>query len=100
MAQQQVKILVACGSGIASSSVAAEEIKKICKDANIPIDLHKGAIQTIQSESKNYDLICTTSNFKSPLDTPVVHVFGLISGINKDKVAKQIVDTCNGILGK
>ena len=38
MAERPVEILVACGSGIASSSVAAEAVKKICKENGTTIE--------------------------------------------------------------
>lgn len=96
--KKPVEILVACGSGIASSSVAAEEVKKICGEAGIPVNVHKGTVQTIASASKNMDIIMTTSNFRGKIDKPVIKVFGLISGIGKYAVAKKIIDTCNEVL--
>lgn len=35
----EVKILVACGSGVATSTVAQEAVKKILADANIPVNI-------------------------------------------------------------
>ena len=98
--KKPVEILVACGSGIASSSVAAEEVKKICGEAGIPVNVHKGTVQTIQSSAKNMDIVMTTSNYRGHLDCPLIKVFGLISGIGKDQVSKTIIDTCNDILAK
>ena len=100
MAERPVEILVACGSGIASSSVAAEAVKKICKEAGIPVNVHKGTVQTTQSSAKNMDIVMTTSNFRGHIDKPLIKVFGLISGIGKDKVAKEIVQTCKEVLAK
>ena len=42
----------------------------------------------------------TTSNFRGHIDKPLIKVFGLISGIGKDKVAKEIVQTCKEVLAK
>ena len=98
--KKPVEILVACGSGIATSSVAAEAIKKICSDANIPINLHKGQIQNIESLSKDVDVIMTTMNYKKQIDKPVIKVFGLISGINQDEIANEIVTICGEIYNR
>ena len=65
MAERPVEILVACGSGIASSSVAAEAVKKICKEAGIPVNVHKGTVQTIQSSAKNMDILDENQLFVS-----------------------------------
>lgn len=98
--KKTIEILVACGSGIASSSVTAEEVKKICSEAGIPVNVHKGTVQTIQSSAKSMDIVMTTSNYRQSLDCPLIKVFGLISGIGKEAVAKQIIDTCQEILAK
>ena len=41
---KEVKVLVACGSGVATSTIAQEEIKDIAKEAGVKIRLIKGAI--------------------------------------------------------
>lgn len=94
----QVKILIACGSGIATSTVAQEKVKEILKDAGIPATITKGTVGQVPALVDTVDVIMLTTRYPKPLDKPVIQVFGLISGINEDKVAKEIVDTCNQIL--
>ena len=33
------KIIVACGGAVATSTMAAEEIKELCQNHNIPVEL-------------------------------------------------------------
>mgnify|MGYP002758494026 CR=1 FL=1 len=40
----EVKVLVACGSGIATSTVAQEKVKEILRDAKIPAKITKGTV--------------------------------------------------------
>ncbi|MEZ5087553.1 MAG: PTS sugar transporter subunit IIB [Tessaracoccus sp.] len=96
--KNQVKILIACGSGIATSTVAQEKVKEILKDAGIPATITKGTVGQVPALADSVDIIMLTTRYPKPLDKPVIQVFGLISGINEDKVAKEIVDTCNAIL--
>ena len=44
----EVKILVACGSGVATSTVAQEAVKKILADANIPGEYSYAAEPPVQ----------------------------------------------------
>ena len=76
-----VKVLIACGSGIATSSYAAEEIVKIAKKVGVDVDIHKGRIQDVSSNAKDYDVYS---------DTLIVRVDGLISGINEDETIKDV----------
>lgn len=85
-----VKVLIACGGGIATSSYAASEIEKIAKEANIPIEIHKDRIVNVPSNAHLYDLCCVTAQYKQDIGTPLIRVNGLITGINEEKVKQEI----------
>ena len=95
-----VDILVACGSGIATSSVVAEAVKKICAENDIPANVHKGVISNIVSMSKSNDIVIVTSKYNGDLGKPVIMGFGLISGIGADAIAAKIVAACREVMGK
>lgn len=85
-----VHILVACGGGIATSTYAAAEIKKIAKDLKIPVEISKSPLQDVPSIAKDYDVLFTTSRYSKDVGTPVIQVGGLITGIGEDEVVDQI----------
>lgn len=93
-----VKILIACGSGIATSTVAQEKVKEILKEAEIPAKITKGTVGQLSSLQGGVDVIMLTTRYPKPLDKPIVQVFGLISGINEDAVKKEIIDICRKVL--
>nr|WP_231037547.1 PTS sugar transporter subunit IIB [Pectinatus frisingensis] len=92
--------MVACGSGIATSTVAQEAIKKILAQAGIDAVLIKGNLTEIPQKQNGVDIIFVTSNYDQPVKVPVIKVFGLISGINRDKIKDQIIDVCKKIEDK
>lgn len=92
-----IRGLVACGSGIATSTVAQEAVKKILLDAGFEINITKGNLTEIPQKQNGVDIIFVTSNYEQPVKVPLIKVFGLISGINKDKIAEQIIETCKKI---
>ena len=85
-----VKVMIACGSGIATSAYAAEEITKIAKGLGVDIDVHKERIQNVMANAADYDICFVTSNFKQDVGTKLVRVDGLISGINEDAVIEDV----------
>lgn len=93
-----VRVLVACGSGVATSTIAQEEIKKILSEAGINAKIYKSTINEIEGKQDDVDLILVTTNYKLPLRRPCLSVFGLISGINKEKISQDIVDACKKII--
>jgi len=100
MTKASLKILVACGSGVATSTVAQEAVKKILADAKIPAKIYKSTMSEIPSKEADVDIIMVTTNYRKPLEKPLIKVFGLISGIGADAITKEIIDTCNDLLGK
>ena len=81
---KEVKVLVACGSGVATSTIAQEEIKDIAKNAGVKIRLMKGTISEVPMKQKDVD--------RNPLEKPHLSVFGLVSGIGKDATRKKVAD--------
>lgn len=50
------RILVACGNGIATSTVVATKIREKCEDNGIPVSVTQ--CKLLEVESKADDLIC------------------------------------------
>ncbi|EGR94423.1 PTS sugar transporter subunit IIB [Cutibacterium namnetense] len=94
----EVKILIACGSGIATSTVAQEKVKQILKEAGIPARITKGTVGQVQTLQDGVDVVMLTTRYPKPLKKPLVQVFGLISGINEDAIKDEIVSTCRSVL--
>lgn len=88
---KKVRILVACGSGIATSSVAKHETEKVCQNAGYDVDVTTTSIQALPNEHKNYDIICTTCPYHGDLGRPTIRIFGLISNIGRAKVEQDLL---------
>lgn len=89
---KEVKVLVACGSGVATSTIAQEEIKEIAKTAGVKIRLMKGTIAEVPTKQKDVDVVFTTANYRNPLEKPHLSVFGLVSGLNKEATKKKVAE--------
>lgn len=96
----RVRILIACGSGIATSTVAQERVKEILAEEAIPAAITKGTVGQVESLQDSVDLILVTTRYNRPLDKPVVSVFGLISGINEEQTVADVVAACRKVLAQ
>lgn len=94
---KEVKILVACGSGVATSTVAMEAARNIVAEAGINAKLYKCTLGEIEGKQDEVDLILVTTNYKEPLKKPCISVFSLITGVNKEKTAADIIAACRKI---
>ena len=89
---RKVKILVACGSGVATSSIAKNEVMKICEKAGYDVEVNTTDVSSMLSQKDYYDIVCVTNPYSGTIDKPLIPVFGLISRIGKDKIERQILD--------
>lgn len=86
----KVKALIACGGGIATSTFAAEEIKRIAKEAGVDADIVKTRIVDVPAVAKDFDVCFVTSSYSQQIDCPLVRVNGLITGINEEETIETI----------
>lgn len=87
---REITILVACGSGVATSTIAQEAVKEIAKKAGIKAKIVKGTIAEVPAKQKDVDIVLTTANYRQPLEKPYMSVFGLVSGVNKAATEKKL----------
>ena len=92
MAKQQVKVMVACGSGVATSTIAKEAVEKIAHDEGVPIQIVKCTLAEVPARQQEVDLVLTTANYRKPLDKPHMSVFGLVSNVNAGKVTADLTE--------
>lgn len=86
------KILVACGGAIATSTVAANKIRELCKKEGIDADVSQCRVTEIETKKEGVDLIVTTAKVKKDHGVPVIHGVAYISGIGIDKTEQAILD--------
>lgn len=89
---KEIKILVACGSGVATSTIAQEAVKQIAQNAGIKIKVIKATIAEVPEKQRDVDIVLTTANYRQPLEKPYMSVFGLISGVNKAATEKKLTE--------
>lgn len=89
------KILVACGSGIATSTVARNKLEEDLQDRGInmsQISMNQTSIPQIPSMASEYDVIVTTARYKEDVDVPVINGLSFLTGIGEDTAVDKIVE--------
>jgi PTS system galactitol-specific IIB component len=90
------RIIVACGSGVATSNVAAEKLRNLLADRGLRgVDVRAVDIKSLESEAKLADLLVTItpgSQRDSELGIPVLNGIPLLTNVGAGKLADQIVE--------
>ncbi|MDQ0205091.1 PTS sugar transporter subunit IIB [Pectinatus haikarae] len=97
---KSIRILVACGSGVATSTLAQEEIKTIARENDVDITVSKCTLADVPSQQNFVDVVFTTANYRKPLKKPHLSVFGLISGVNAEKSKSDVAELLKNLAGK
>ena len=97
---KKVKILVACGSGIATSTVAKHETEMVCANAGLDVEVSTTSIAALPHEHKYYDIVCTTCPYEGDLGKPVIRIFGLISNIGRTNTEKELIAAVKEVANK
>lgn len=91
------KVIVACGGAVATSTMAAEEIKELCQENGIAVELVQCRVNEIETYMDGADLICTTARVDRTFgDIPVVHGMPFISGVGIDALREKILTVLQG----
>ena len=86
-------VIVSCGTGIATSTVAAKAIEEACKEAGIDVITKQCKGQEIpELLRQGADLIVTTSVMRFDPGIPVVKGLEFLTGVGKDQIVQEILD--------
>ncbi|MDP9750567.1 PTS system galactitol-specific IIB component [Thermoanaerobacter pentosaceus] len=91
MMGQRKKIVVACGSGVATSKSVAERVKELCKQRKIDVETLAVDFRSVKSHLKDADLFISIAPY-DPTDygVPVVSGIPFMTGIGMDKAMDEI----------
>ncbi|SDM65583.1 PTS sugar transporter subunit IIB [Sediminibacillus halophilus] len=90
MAKKQV--LVACGAGIATSTIVNNAIEEMAKEHQLDLDVKQIKIAEVNSYAETADLLVTTATIQKEYDFPVITARSFLTGIGVEDTKKQILD--------
>lgn len=87
------KVLVACGNGIATSTVVAEKIREACKENNIEVSVTQCKLLEVESKANDFDLLVTSGMFSGgEVKVPVIGAISLLTGVGEEETMQEIID--------
>ena len=93
MAGNVKNILISCGTGVVTSTLATNRLSRMLDERG-----YKGLYKTTQykiaelaSKDDGFDVIVHTTTVPSYLKTPCVNALPLVTGVGMDKVADQVI---------
>ena len=90
------RVLVVCGTGVATSTVVAIKIREHCAAAGINIDVVQGKVMDIVRGVEGYDLIVSTTPVPSSVTIPSINGLPYLTGMGLDDTLNEIVLALQG----
>lgn len=85
------KILVACGAGIATSTVVANRVENLIKDNHLDAVIDQCKITEVKGKQSGADLIVSSTILPTKYNIPAIVATAYISGIGMDKLDEKIL---------
>lgn len=86
------KVLVACGAGIATSTVVCNRVENLLKENNIKAEIIQCKIVEVASRQAEADLIVSTTILPTTYKIPALIATAYISGIGMEKMDQKILE--------
>ena len=88
------RVLVACGTSIATATVVAEKVKEIAREAGIRVNVVQCKASEVRGRAMVFapNLILTTTPISQDLDCPVLNGIPFLSGIGMDDLKAKILE--------
>jgi PTS system galactitol-specific IIB component len=86
------KILVACGTAIATSTVVAKKLEEKLRARGIEVKIDQCKASEVESRAAQYDLIVSTTEVDGTGGKPLVRTLSFLTGVGIDADVKKIVE--------
>ena len=94
---RKVKVLVACGAGIATSTVVMKRIEDLMKDNDIDADVQQIKIAEAVSKQEGADMLISTTILPTQYKIPAITALGYIIGVGADKLDEKILEMVRSV---
>jgi PTS system galactitol-specific IIB component len=85
------KILVACGTAIATSTVVAKKLEAELQKRGIDVKIDQCKASEVGAKVGGYDLVVSTTEVDDARGKPIVRTLSFLTGIGIDKDVETIV---------
>lgn len=84
------KILVACGTAIATSTVVAKKLQEALEKRGLAVKIDQCKASEVESKVHGYDLVVSTTEVGDTKGKPLVRTVSFLTGIGVDADVQKI----------
>lgn len=88
---KKLNVLVACGAGIATSTVVMKKVEDLFAENNIDANLIQIKIAEAASKQDDADMLISTTVLPTEYKIPAIKAMGFLTGLGVDKLQDEIL---------
>lgn len=89
------KVIVACGSGVATSQTVASKVTRLLKERHLDnIKVEVVDLKSVDTHIKNSAAYIAITKIEKQYPIPVINGIAFLTGINMDAELQKIIDAC------
>ena len=89
------KLIVACGSGVATSQIVASQVERLLKEANVPCAIEAVDMKALEMHLKSADGYISIVKAKKDYGVPVFNGIAFLTGMGQKQELQKIIDFLN-----
>ncbi|WP_299090948.1 PTS sugar transporter subunit IIB [uncultured Metabacillus sp.] len=86
------RILVSCGTAVATSTVVAKKVEEVLKSKGYDVVVEQCKASEVPSKAERADLIVTTTPVSGVGSKPVIHTLSFLTGVGVEEDIKKIIE--------
>jgi PTS system galactitol-specific IIB component len=94
----KVRIIVICGSGVATSMHAAFKLREYFEKEKVPVVIDGGGNNELAGRIVSYDIVVSNSQVTVKTDKPVFSAIPLLTGIGEKELMAQVLKAAKDII--
>ena len=93
------KVIVACGSGVATSQTVASKVSRLLKEAKVDAAVEAVDLKSVDRHLAAAAAYITIVREKKERDIPTINGIAFLTGVGQDQEFKKLVDAIKAFKG-
>lgn len=94
------RVIVACGSGVATSQTVAGKVARLLKEAGVPADVEAVDLKSVDRHLTGAAAYITIARDGKQRDVPVINGIAFLTGVGQDRELARLIDAITAATGR
>lgn len=88
------QVIVACGSGVATSQTVASKVNRLLKENNVNAEVLAVDLKSVDRYMKDSAAYIAITKVDKEYPIPVINGIAFLTGMGQDAELKKLIDAC------